>query len=310
MGGRFVLTVEHSVSQHELSTQTPFGTIRLPSGKAAEKTFVYWKGENYPLRVLYKNRADDVALFLLPPDVRPPSFPFPFGDSGDLAVGNYVYVLGRPLNGAVNVREGIVSATSAPKEVSTIKAKGENAFMVTNGLMRGDSGTPVLAIRDGGYELVGLAQGTYLGGPAGGGPSASTSFGTCSSRKVCSHFRGSEMDPFLTWTWLAGALGGILLAAAGIIGILARLIYGSLVARIERHGTRIERHERHHQERNRRLESKLDNVHKDYARRDDITRELEAIRGNFVEVFTELRRANEGIAALAASVGKVDAPGD
>jgi len=37
----------------------------------------------------------------------------------------------------------------------------ENAFMISNGVNPGDSGTPVIAIRDGQYELVGLSQGIF-----------------------------------------------------------------------------------------------------------------------------------------------------
>jgi hypothetical protein len=48
-------------------------------------------------------------------------------------------------------------------------------------------------------------------------------------------------------------------------------------------------------------EGRIDEVHLRYARRDDIARELEAIRKSFTEVFSELRRANEGIAALRGS---------
>ncbi len=164
VGDRFVLTVEHSVSQHEIVIQTPFGKYKSPVKKVSEENFVVWEGKNYPLRIVYENKLDDVALFELPPLVRPPSFPYTFGNSDDLRVGNYIYVVGNPLNLGVNVREGIVSAMKAPTQISEIDAKGENAFMVSNGLMPGDSGTPVIAIRDGNYELVGLSQGTFLGG--------------------------------------------------------------------------------------------------------------------------------------------------
>lgn len=162
MEERFVLTVEHLVAQHELVLQTPLGPIEPPVKKMAEKTFILWEGEAHPLRPIYKNRADDVVLFELPKGVRPPSFPHPLGDSDELRVGNFIYVVGNPLNLGVNVREGIVSALKAPRMVSRIEAKEENAFMVSNGLMPGDSGAPVIAIRDGRYELVGLCQGTFL----------------------------------------------------------------------------------------------------------------------------------------------------
>ncbi len=162
IGRRYVLTVEHSVSQHGLQLVTPFGAVTLPAKKVSEKTFIRWQGKDHPVRTLYKNRADDVAFFELPPGLRVPTFPYAVGDSDDLQVGNYVYVVGNPLNLGINVREGIVSALRAPEEVSKIDAKGNNAFMVSNGVVPGDSGTPIIAIRDGRFELVGLTQGTFL----------------------------------------------------------------------------------------------------------------------------------------------------
>jgi len=160
--GRFVLTAEHTVAQHTLEIPSPFGSVELPVLKKNEETFLRWRSVDHPMRVLHKNQADDIALFELPAGVQPPSFPHPLGNSDDLQVGNFIYVVGNPMNLGVNVREGIVSALRAPREISRIGAKGENAFMVSNGLLPGDSGTPVIGIRDGQFELVGISQGTIL----------------------------------------------------------------------------------------------------------------------------------------------------
>ena len=136
----------------------------------------YEKSEKYYLRLknneiavdvkmkaIYMDHKNDIALFELPKDVAVSSFPYPFGNSDDLRLGNFTYVVGFPRGLIVNAREGIVSALSAPEEVASIEAVAKNAFMISNGLNPGDSGTPVLAIRDGEYEFVGLAQGTIFG---------------------------------------------------------------------------------------------------------------------------------------------------
>lgn len=47
-----------------------------------------------------------------------------------------------------------------------------------------------------------------------------------------------------------------------------------------------------------RLERQHDELPDIYARKDDTVRGLNEIRQNFAEVFEQLRRANEGIAAL------------
>ncbi len=163
VAGRYVLTVEHVVTLHGLKIQTPVGILEPPVKKVDEETYIRWEGEDHLLRNMYRNKDDDIALFELPADVTPPSYPYTVGNSDDLKVGNYVYVVGNPMNLGVNVREGIVSALVAPDQISFIDAKGENAFMVSNGLVPGDSGTPVIAIRDGKFELVGLSQGTFVG---------------------------------------------------------------------------------------------------------------------------------------------------
>jgi S1-C subfamily serine protease len=49
----------------------------------------------------------------------------------------------------------------APEAIAAILPRYENAFMISNGVNPGDSGTPVIAIRDGQYELVGLSQGIF-----------------------------------------------------------------------------------------------------------------------------------------------------
>jgi S1-C subfamily serine protease len=161
LDGRYILTVEHVIAQHEYSVPTPFGMMRVPvKRKISEETSFRWKGKTYPLRTVYKNRVEDVALMEIPPGISPPSFPYRIGNSDDLNVGNFVYVIGNPLSVGINVREGIVSAIQAPKEATAVGVNPKHAFMVSNGLMPGDSGSPIIAIRDGRFELVGISQGT------------------------------------------------------------------------------------------------------------------------------------------------------
>ncbi|MEK6710592.1 MAG: hypothetical protein AABZ64_08430 [Nitrospinota bacterium] len=97
------------------------------------------------------------------------------------------------------------------------------------------------------------------------------------------------------------AAGGFALALT-LAGVLGRILYMEQRGRIER----VEQALRRQMEaaeaalrlRVERAEERIDEVHLRFARRDDIARELEGIRQAFAEVFAELRRANEGIAAL------------
>ncbi len=160
LDGRYILTVEHVVVQNEYSVSTPFGTIRVLAEKISEETYFQWKNKKYLLRMIYKNKDEDIAILEIPPEVSPPSFPYQIGNSDDLRVGNFVYVVGNPLSIGINVREGIVSATKAPPGLAAAGVKPRHMFMVSNGLMPGDSGSPIIAIRDGRFELVGISQGT------------------------------------------------------------------------------------------------------------------------------------------------------
>ncbi len=160
LGGRYVLTVEHVIVQNGYTINSPFGTIQIPAKKISEETFFRWKNKDYLLRTVYINKEEDIALLEIVSEARPPSFPYELGNSDDLRVGNFVYVVGNPLSIGINVREGIVSSTKAPAGISVVGVEPRHMFMVSNGLMPGDSGSPIIAIRDGRFELVGISQGT------------------------------------------------------------------------------------------------------------------------------------------------------
>ena len=90
---------------------------------------------------------------------------------------------------------------------------------------------------------------------------------------------------------LGAAIAAGLALAVTLAGVLGRMVYMELRGRVERaEASLLARIER--------AEERINEDHLRYARRDDIARELEAIRKSFTEVFSELRRANEGIAAL------------
>lgn len=159
--GKYLLTVEHVVSVENATLTTPFGEVALRATKVDERTYLEHGGRSYPLERLVVDKDVDVALFRIPAEIRLRSFPYRIGNSDDLQVGNFVYLIGNPMNFGINVREGIVSSLRAPQAVSQVHSIAENAFMVSNGLNPGDSGAPVIAIRDGDYELVGLSQGSF-----------------------------------------------------------------------------------------------------------------------------------------------------
>ena len=119
---------------------------------------------------------------------------------------------------------------------------------------------------------------------------------------------------FSGWTpgFSASALWGAFALALTLAGVLGRIIHAELKGRVEQVGAQLRREleaaENELRARALRAEGRIDEIHLRFARRDDITRELEAIRASFAEVFSELRRANEGIAALRGGGGVMQPP--
>lgn len=162
IGENIVITVDHVVSNYGLIKYTPFGSIEEPAEKLSEATYLSLDGKEIELETVLRDREADVAVFKAPRGLTLQPFPYAIGNSDELRMGNYIYLIGNPLSLGLNVREGIVSALAAPSKVQDIMVKPQTAFMISNGLNPGDSGGPVIAIRDGKYELVGLSQGTFV----------------------------------------------------------------------------------------------------------------------------------------------------
>lgn len=158
---RYILTLSHVVSQDKIVTQTPFGPFIEPAEILREETYLIHEGEEKELKRILNNPEEDIAIFELPRGLKLNSFPYSIGNSDELRVGNFVYVIGNPANAGINVREGIISSLNYNGKIPSLINFG-NSFMVSNGVNPGDSGIPVVALRDGRFELVGLAQGTML----------------------------------------------------------------------------------------------------------------------------------------------------
>ncbi|QQG44986.1 MAG: serine protease [Candidatus Sungiibacteriota bacterium] len=158
---KYIITLHHVAFIKALEYNTPFGVLTEPAEKVSENLVLIINGKEWPLQRAIISEKEDVAIFLLPHGVSVPQFPQRIGNSDDLRMGNFIYLIGNPMNGGINVREGIVSGLKPPEALKDV-AQLENIFMVSNGLNPGDSGTPIIALRDGSPEIVGLAQGTVM----------------------------------------------------------------------------------------------------------------------------------------------------
>ncbi|MBI4251006.1 MAG: hypothetical protein HY618_00970 [Candidatus Tectomicrobia bacterium] len=81
--------------------------------------------------------------------------------------------------------------------------------------------------------------------------------------------------------WLSALFAGIGLIGAAL-SYHTRLTFGALRERLQD------------------VEKQLREMPDKYARRDDVTRGMDEMKGALTEIFAELRRANEGIAALSS----------
>jgi hypothetical protein len=95
------------------------------------------------LAVLIKKSINDPFQRIKP-------FRYPFGESGKLELGNFVYIIGYPM-GHKMITRGIISNTRDDKS---------DSFLIDALFNRGFSGGIILAIKDGvpNFELVGLAK--------------------------------------------------------------------------------------------------------------------------------------------------------
>ena len=184
----YVVTVAHAVTPG-LSGRTGASgrdaTSRaVPARTGAGTTWLVAdrSGRRVPLEPLARSSQADVAVFRLPAGENLPSLPYPPGDDTALQMGDAVAILGKdPVAGPL-FRPGVVAALRSPlgetsdaiiaasirsRSASIEGALGPGgpppAFLISLGLLSGESGSPILAMRRGGYQLVGLAQGTFVG---------------------------------------------------------------------------------------------------------------------------------------------------
>jgi len=161
-GRKLVLSLAHVVGE-DLTAESEWrgpAAWRLKGRQQATRTWIDLPAGEVEIVLVHRDPKSDLAFFSLPEEITAPALPFPTGESGRLRIGDFVYLLGRLEGTDLHVRSGIVSALSPTARVAELPI-AQNVFMISAPLSVGDSGSPVLAVRDGRYELVGIAQGKY-----------------------------------------------------------------------------------------------------------------------------------------------------
>lgn len=173
--GRYVLMASHVNDAEILSRQTvrimtPVGVLEMVYDfKVLEYkvALLLADGSEHSLKELYRNKEKDFSLFEMlaspaggPKNIKAPNFPFEIGKSDELRVGHFIYINGQPKIDSEVARPGFVTAlVSASSDEALGVKKDSNEFGLSQSTDKGDSGSPIMAFRDGRPELVGI----YLG---------------------------------------------------------------------------------------------------------------------------------------------------
>jgi S1-C subfamily serine protease len=166
---RHLLTAKHVTSIDIYQIQTPFGLMRFPISPADKveetTTIVFDDGSRVPATILYRDEELDFALLKAKDRVNPPYYSI--GNSADLRTANLV-VLPSNFQTGLSIRMGYITQLDfiqyGPN--GEVADKNNNIFGISVVVSEGDSGSPILLLRDGKFELGGMV--TFIVLPARG----------------------------------------------------------------------------------------------------------------------------------------------
>lgn len=155
------LTAKHVTSIDIIRVQTPFGLISiplLPEEKIEETTsIIFDNGSRLPLKIIYRDKEMDFAVLEAEKRIHPPGYPI--GNSKDFRIANLV-ILPANFQTGLNIRIGYITQLNFVKygpegEVADTR---DDIFGISAVVSEGDSGAPIMLLRDGTIELGGLVN--------------------------------------------------------------------------------------------------------------------------------------------------------
>jgi len=161
LDSKHILTAKHVTSIDSYQVQTPFGLLTLPITPEKKITetvsLVFDDGSRDPVKVIYRDNELDFAVLKTDKTVHPPVYSI--GDSSDFRIVNVVIVPANFQTG-LNIRLGYVTQLDfiqyGPE--GEVAKKSDNIFGVSAVVSEGDSGSPILFLRDGKMELGGVVS--------------------------------------------------------------------------------------------------------------------------------------------------------
>ena len=161
LDNRHILTARHVTSIENYQVQTPFGMMVFPlqpEDKIRETTaLVFDNGSRDPVKVIYQDDDLDFAVLETEKGITSPGYPI--GDSDDFRVMDEVVVPANFQTG-LSIRLGYVTQLDFIQygEKGEVAKRTENIFGISVVVSEGDSGSPILFLRDGKVELGGLVS--------------------------------------------------------------------------------------------------------------------------------------------------------
>jgi len=151
IGNGYVIALSHATRiETSRIVRTPFGIITTTRVVLKTNWFIGDK------EVELVGRKDDISLFRikLPGDVTE-VFPYEFGDSDRIRVGDKIVVMGYPFGLVVCVKQGVIGLPQFADE------EQKHQILVNALINPGDSGSPLLTIQDGTLKMIGIVCAIY-----------------------------------------------------------------------------------------------------------------------------------------------------
>lgn len=134
--------------------------------RESSEIYIQKSNSRYSLEEVISNEDLDIALLKVKDSDDFKAFPYRTGNSDDMESADFVYIIGSPLGIKDYVLDGNVSKLYIEKKLNNPWQhqiiKDDKSFMIDCEIQPGCSGAPVIAIRDGEYELVGIVNSVYM----------------------------------------------------------------------------------------------------------------------------------------------------
>jgi len=149
IGNGLVVALSHATKTEDYITQRiPLGYIHFPRMIVEEKYFINYK------EIELIGRKNDISLFRAN---IPQVFPYKFGNSDKLRVGDKLAMIGYSHGMAIMIKQGVVALPNF-----SYSEEAESRLLVNIVIASGDSGSPVLTYQNGSLKIVGIVVTRYL----------------------------------------------------------------------------------------------------------------------------------------------------